>query len=160
MIEDLHNFKKERANGLYGPLPFVIANSLISVPWLFLIAIMFSIITYWLGHFNPTAGGFWMWVVWLFLDLLAAEGLVVLVSSIFPIFVVSLAVTAFANGLWMCVNGFLVPMGTLNPFWKCELRPRFQTSTYLHWMSANVCCLPQTFSTISITKRMCFKACW
>ncbi|OCT53754.1 hypothetical protein CLCR_10508 [Cladophialophora carrionii] len=118
IIEDLNSFTKERANGLYGPMPFVIANTLISIPWLFLIAVMFSIITYWLGHFNPTAGGFWMWVLWLFLDLLAAEGLVVLVSSIFPLFVVALAVTAFANGLWMCVNGFLVPMETLNPFWK------------------------------------------
>jgi ABC-type multidrug transport system ATPase subunit len=120
IIEDLQNFNKERANGLYGPLPFVIANSLVSIPWLFIIALMFSIITYWLGNFYATAGGFWMWTLWLFLDLLAAEGLVVLVSSLFPIFVVSLAVTAFANGLWMCVNGFLVPMGTLNPFWKCK----------------------------------------
>ncbi|KAJ9642112.1 uncharacterized protein PV06_03317 [Exophiala oligosperma] len=118
IIEDLQTFRKERANGLYGPLPFTIANALVSIPWLFLIALMFSIITYWLGHFRPTAGGFWMWVLWLFLDLLAAEGLVVLVSSIFPIFVVSLAITAFANGLWMCVGGFLVPLGTLNVFWK------------------------------------------
>ncbi|KIW78305.1 hypothetical protein Z517_08140 [Fonsecaea pedrosoi CBS 271.37] len=118
IIEDLHTFNKERQNGLYGPLPFVIANTLIGVPWLFLIAIMFSVVTYWLGHFNPTAEGFWMWVLWLFLDLLAAEGLVVLVSSLFPIFVVALAITAFANGLWMCVDGFMVPMGKLNPFWK------------------------------------------
>jgi ABC-type multidrug transport system permease subunit len=118
IIEDLQNFNKERANGLYGPLPFVIANTLISIPWLLLIALLFSIITYWLGNFYSTAGGFWMWVLWLFLDLLAAEGLVVLVSSIFPIFVVALAITAFANGLWMCVGGFLVPLGTLNPFWK------------------------------------------
>ncbi len=119
IIEDLHTLHKERANGLYGPLPFTVANFLIGVPWLFAISLLFSLLTYWLGHFNPTAGGFWMWVLWLFLDLLAAEGLVVLVSSIFPLFVVALAVTAFANGLWMCVNGFLVPMGILNPFWKC-----------------------------------------
>ncbi len=57
-------------------------------------------------------------VLWLFLDLVAAESLVVLVSVIFPVFVLALAVTAFANGLWMCVDGFLVPMGVLNPFWK------------------------------------------
>lgn len=62
--------------------------------------------------------------MWLFLDLLAAEGLVVLLSSIFPIFVIALAATAFANGLWMAVGGFLVPMHTLNVFWKCM-------STYL-----------------------------
>ncbi|KIV78466.1 hypothetical protein PV11_10181 [Exophiala sideris] len=118
IIEDLHSFRKERANGLYGPLPFTIANALVGIPWLFAIALMFSIITYWLGNFHATASGFWMWVLWLFLDLLAAEGLVVLVSSIFPIFVVSLAITAFANGLWMCVGGFLVPLNTLNVFWK------------------------------------------
>jgi hypothetical protein len=56
--------------------------------------------------------------MWLFLDLLAAEGLVLLVTNVAPIFVVALAVTAFANGLWMCVGGFMVPLGTLNVFWK------------------------------------------
>lgn len=59
-----------------------------------------------------------MWVLWLFLDLVAAESLLVLVSSIFPVFVVALAVTAFANGLWMCIDGLLVPMNILKPFWK------------------------------------------
>ncbi len=59
-----------------------------------------------------------MFLMWLFLDLLAAESLVVLVSVMFPIFVVALAIAAFANGLWMCVDGFLVPMNILNPFWK------------------------------------------
>lgn len=120
IIEDIQNFRKERANGLYGPLPFTIANALVSIPWLFLIAVLFSVIVYWLGNFRATAGAFWMWVLWLFLDLLAAEGLVVLVSSTFPVFVVSLAITAFLNGLWMSVGGFLVPLGTLNVFWKCK----------------------------------------
>ena len=118
MIEDLQTFRKERANGLYGPLPFTLANFLIGLPYLFLIAILFSIITYFLSNFRHGAGPFWMYVLWLFLDLLAAEALVVLVTSAAPIFVVALAVTAFANGLWMCVGGFLVDLGTLNVFWK------------------------------------------
>ena len=54
----------------------------------------------------------------LFLDLLAAESLVVLVSSIIPIFVVALAITAFANGLWMSADGFMVKEQTLNVFWR------------------------------------------
>jgi hypothetical protein len=59
-----------------------------------------------------------MWVMWLFLDLVAAESLVVLITNIAPIFVVSLAAVAFANGLWMSVNGFMVPPHILNVFWK------------------------------------------
>lgn len=117
-IEDLNLYTKERANGLYGPTAFMIANFIIGIPYLFLITILFSVIAYWLGNFQPSATGFWTWVMWLFLDLLAAESLVVLLSSLIPIFVVALAATAFANGLWMCVNGFMVQPETLNVFWR------------------------------------------
>ncbi|KAM3500704.1 hypothetical protein MY10362_006180 [Beauveria mimosiformis] len=117
-LEDLSTFKQERANGLVGPLGFLVANFLIGLPFLFLIALLFSIVEYWLSNFRPSGSAFFTWVLWLFLDLVAAESLVVLVSCIFDIFVVALAVTAFANGLWMCVDGFLVPMNILNVFWK------------------------------------------
>jgi hypothetical protein len=56
--------------------------------------------------------------MWLFLDLVAAESLVVLVTSLVPIFVIALAGTAFANGLWICVGGALRPVEGLNPFWR------------------------------------------
>jgi hypothetical protein len=56
--------------------------------------------------------------MWIFLDLAAAESLVVLVTAIFPNFVIALALVAFANGLWMSVGGFLVTPTILNPFWK------------------------------------------
>lgn len=117
-LEDRATFAKERANGLCGPLAFTISNFLIGLPYLFIIALLFSIVEYWLSNFRPNANAFFIWVLWLFLDLVAAESLIVLVSSIFPVFVVALAVAAFANGLWMCVDGFLVPMTTLNVFWK------------------------------------------
>jgi hypothetical protein len=39
-------------------------------------------------------------------------------ASIFPNFVIALALIAFANGLWMSVGGFLVSMPILNVFWK------------------------------------------
>ncbi|CAK7566038.1 MAG: hypothetical protein SEPTF4163_003971 [Sporothrix epigloea] len=117
-LEDLHTFQSERANGLVGPMAFVVSNFVIGVPFLFLIAVVFSVVEYWLTGFRPEGSAFMMWILWLFLDLLAAESLVVLVSSIIPVFVVALAIAAFANGLWMAVDGFLVPMNVLNVFWK------------------------------------------
>ena len=117
-LEDRSTFIKERANGLYGPISFLVANFLIGLPWLFLISVLFSVIAYWLCNFRPDASAFFKFIMWLYLDLIAAESLVVLVSSIFPIFVVALALTAFANGLWMSVGGFLVNPTVLNVFWK------------------------------------------
>lgn len=117
-LEDLQTFSKERANGLVGPLAFSVANFIIGLPFLFIIVLLFSVVTYFLIDFRQSADAFFWFVMWLFLDLVSAESLVVFVSAIFPNFVVALAVTAFANGLWMCVDGFLVPMGILNVFWK------------------------------------------
>ncbi|KAL8795508.1 MAG: hypothetical protein Q9182_007531 [Xanthomendoza sp. 2 TL-2023] len=117
-LEDRATFIKERANGLYGATPFMIANFLIGLPYLFLISLIFSIIAYWLNNFRPSASAFFTWVMWLFLDLLAGESLVVLMSSLFPNFVIALALTAFANGLWMSVGGFLVSPEVLNVFWR------------------------------------------
>jgi len=117
-LEDHLTFIKERANGLYGAAAFMVSNFLIGLPYLFLISFVFSSIAYWLSGFQPTAAAFSYSIMWLFLDLVAAESLVVFMSSLFPNFVVSLALTAFANGLWMSVGGFLVPPTILNVFWK------------------------------------------
>lgn len=41
-IEDQETFFKERANGLYGPLSFLVANTLIGLPYLFIIVMSVS----------------------------------------------------------------------------------------------------------------------
>ncbi|ELR07707.1 hypothetical protein VC83_03755 [Pseudogymnoascus destructans] len=117
-LEDRLTFIKERSNGLYGAAAFTVANFIIGLPYLFGIALIFTCISYWLTGFHNTAPAFFTFVMWVFLDMVAAESLVVLMSSIFPNFVVALALTAFVNGLWMCVGGFLIPTPLLNVFWK------------------------------------------
>ncbi|ROW12376.1 hypothetical protein VMCG_00091 [Cytospora schulzeri] len=117
-IEDRQQYVKEFHNGLYGAAELVISNFLIGIPYLFLIALGFSSISYFLSNFHPTGTAFFTWVMWVFFDLLAAESLVVLVSALFPNFVIALALVAFANGLWMCVNGFMVQPTVLNVFYK------------------------------------------
>ncbi|THC95396.1 hypothetical protein EYZ11_005120 [Aspergillus tanneri] len=75
-------------------------------------------VSYFLSNFHPSATSFFIYTMWLFLDLVAAESLVVFVTSVVPNFVIALALVAFANGLWMSVGGFLVSKTILNPFWK------------------------------------------
>ncbi|KAK2589977.1 hypothetical protein QQS21_012342 [Conoideocrella luteorostrata] len=117
-LEDRLQFVKERRNGLYGATPFILSNFLIGIPYLFVISVVFSVLSYWLSNFQPTSSAFFTWVMWLFLDLLAAESLVVFMTALVPSFVISLALVAFANGLWMSVGGFMVPPTILNVFYK------------------------------------------
>jgi hypothetical protein len=83
-----------------------------------LISLLFSVVTYFLINLRSGPSAFFNYLAILYLDLLAAESLVVLISSVFPIFVVSLALTAFANGLWMTVGGFMITPIVLNVFWR------------------------------------------
>lgn len=117
-LEDHSVYKKEESNGLYGAGEFMVANFIIGVPYLFFISVLFSIIAYWLVSFHDTATAFFYFIMWLTLDLWAAESLVVLITALIPNGIVSLAITAFANGLWMAVGGFLVTPKILNVFYK------------------------------------------
>ncbi|MCJ1387170.1 hypothetical protein MMC18_000010 [Xylographa bjoerkii] len=151
-LEDRATLVKERANGLYGPISFMIANFLIGVPYLckppfplpkhlqthhptpvfhpaFLFSrltsllpvffsLIFSSIAYWLSNFHPTPLAFLTFTMYLYLDLLAAESLTIFIAALFPTAIAAGAVTAFANGLWMSVAGFLVSPDLLNVFYK------------------------------------------
>ena len=117
-LEDRAVYVKDRANGLYGSLAFNISNFLIGLPYLFFIAFLSSTFVYWMTNFRPSGAAFMTWVGWMYLNLIAAESLVVLMSSLFPNFVAALALTAFANGLWMSCNGFMVTPPLLNPFYR------------------------------------------
>lgn len=117
-VEDHGLFVQEHRNGLYGPAELMVSNFIVGMPYLLAISILFSATTYWLSNFQPTASAFFTWVGWLFLDLLAAESLVVVVTSLLPNFVASLAIVAFLNGLWMSVGGFMVAPTRLNGFYK------------------------------------------
>lgn len=117
-LEDRNALVKERANGLYGVTAFLISNTLIGIPFLFVIAVFFALTTYWLIALNPSPSAFFRYLLFLFFDLLAAESLVVFICAIIPIFVGALAITAFANGLFMSTGGFLVSPTVLEPFYK------------------------------------------
>ncbi|ORY55862.1 P-loop containing nucleoside triphosphate hydrolase protein [Pseudomassariella vexata] len=120
-LEDRLQYVKEYHNGLYGATALVVSNFIIGIPYLYipvLIALLFSVVSYFLVNFHPGFHAFSVYLMWLFLDLLAAESLVVFFSSLFPSFVVALALVALANGLWMSTSGFLVTPGVLNVFYK------------------------------------------
>ncbi|BFZ63091.1 hypothetical protein YB2330_004209 [Saitoella coloradoensis] len=127
VLEDLAMWGREGTGrgggeGLYGPGALLVSGGVVGVGFLGGIVVVVGVVSYWMIGFQPTAVGFWKYVMWLFLDLYAAESLVVLISSIIPIFVGALTITAFANGLFMAVGGFLVPPNQLNVFWRYTFR--------------------------------------
>jgi hypothetical protein len=116
-VEDRAVYIKDRDNGIYGSGAFMFANFVVGLPYLFLIALCTSAFTYWMVNFRPAGDAFMIWTLWMYLNLLAAESLVVFIVSLVPNFVGALALGAMANGIWMACNGFMVAPTRLNPFY-------------------------------------------
>ncbi|KAF6743949.1 P-loop containing nucleoside triphosphate hydrolase protein [Ephemerocybe angulata] len=117
ILEERSVYYRESKNGLYSTLPFVLANTLVTIPFLFLCTVLFTVICYWAIGLNPGAAAFFRFLGFLFLAIFAAESQVVVVASLLPIFVAALAITAFLNGFWMSVGGYFIKARSLPRFW-------------------------------------------
>lgn len=126
---------RERRNGLYGALPYVVANTLSTIrkyecyecsnssltphhclkAFMAICSIIFVVIIYWSIGLHPGSNHFFKYFSFLYLGVLAAEFQSLLIAAIVPIFVASLAVAAFVNGFWMVVQGYF--MRNLPAFW-------------------------------------------
>ncbi|EJD54483.1 P-loop containing nucleoside triphosphate hydrolase protein [Auricularia subglabra TFB-10046 SS5] len=117
-LEERHVYMRERMNGLYGPGPYVLANSLCSAPFLFACSLIFSLICYWSIGLHPGAGHFFRFLAVLFLAVYTAESQSLVVAAAIPIFVAALAIASFLNGFWMCVQGYFIRAVNLPTFWR------------------------------------------
>lgn len=117
-LEDYRQFRLDRRNGLYDAGSFLLSNLTVGMPYLFLFSLGFSLLFYWLGNCRHSADAFFTWAMWLYLDLLAAEGVVILSVVLVPSFVGALVVTSLLNVVSFATAGTLVPPAKLNAFYK------------------------------------------
>lgn len=116
-LEERSVLLRESKNRLYGPLAFTLANTISTIPLLFLCSLLFSVLEYWSIGLHSGAGYFFRFLAFLYLGVLAAEFQALLIAAAIPIFVTALAVCAFLNGFWMCVQGCFIRAVSLPRFW-------------------------------------------
>ncbi|KAJ7754347.1 ABC-2 type transporter-domain-containing protein [Mycena maculata] len=108
---------RETKNGLYSTLPFVLSNTLINMPFLFVCTVLFTLILYWAIGLHPGRSAFCRFLAFLYLAILAAESQMLIIASFLPIFVAALVIGAFVNGFWMSVGGYFIKARSLPRFW-------------------------------------------
>ncbi|CEO95409.1 ABC transporter domain-containing protein [Plasmodiophora brassicae] len=118
ILEEKSVVDREILNGAYNVTSFVITNTLTSLPFILLIAIIFSVIAYPMIQFQGGVVHVVNYVLFLFLALYTMESIVVCLACLMPIFVVALALAAFLNGFFMCVQGYFVRVQSLPKFWR------------------------------------------
>lgn len=116
-LEERLIFIREYNNGCYSVLSYVLANTFIMVPFIFIIAFCFTIICYPMADLNDEPRRAAIFGVFMFVLLLVAESMTLFISALIPIFVAALAIVSFMNGFFMIVEGFFIRYENLPRFW-------------------------------------------
>ena len=83
-------FHKERLNGHYGVLSFVLANSISSIPFIFVISLVSATICYFMVRLHPGFEHYAYFTLVLFCGVLIVEGLMMTIASIVPNFLMGI----------------------------------------------------------------------
>ncbi|KAJ7691146.1 P-loop containing nucleoside triphosphate hydrolase protein [Mycena rosella] len=117
VLEERAVYYRETKNGLYSTLPFVLSNTLVNMPFLFISTLLFTLISYWAIGLHPGGAAFFRFLAFLYFAILAAESQMLIIAALLPIFVAALAIGAFVNGFWMSVGGYFIKARSLPRFW-------------------------------------------
>jgi len=105
-VEDMKVFSRERMNGHYGVAVFVISNTLSSLPYIFLMALVSGSIVYVMVQLHHGIEHYIYFILCLFAELACADSLMMAVATICPTFLVGILVGSCIQGIYMLVGGF------------------------------------------------------
>ncbi|CAL9753173.1 unnamed protein product [Musa acuminata subsp. burmannicoides] len=118
-VEDMKIFGRERLNGHYGVSAFTIANTLSATPYLALVSVVPGAIAYYLVGLQKSIDHFVYFSLVLFMCMMLVEGLMMIVASIVPDFLMGIITGAGIQGVMMLNGGFFrLPNDLPKPVWR------------------------------------------
>jgi ABC-type methionine transport system permease subunit len=87
-------FQRERLNGHYGVLAFVIANTLSAMPFLILICFMSGTVCYFMVRLHPGFSHYIFFVLNLYASVTVVESLMMAIASVIPNFLMGIIIGA------------------------------------------------------------------
>ncbi|TMW54952.1 hypothetical protein Poli38472_014723 [Pythium oligandrum] len=125
-IEQRFTFVRERMNHSLRVWSFVAANFVASLPGIFVISIVSSTIVIALTGLQR----FPMFLLNIFLTLVSAESFMCVISALVPNYVAGIALGAGFYGMFMVVEGFMVPINALPVYWLWLHYAAFHSYSY------------------------------
>ncbi|XP_016190649.1 ABC transporter G family member 11 isoform X2 [Arachis ipaensis] len=120
--ESIQVFERERLNGHYGVTAYTIGNTLSSVPFLLLMSLIPGAVVYYLVGLHQGHQEFIYFTSILFVSVFLVEGLMMIVASIVPNFLLGIIFGTGILGVMMLDGGFYrLPSDIPKPFWRYPL---------------------------------------
>jgi ABC-type multidrug transport system permease subunit len=81
-VEDMKVYIRERLNGYYLPVTFTIANTLASLPFIFLISVVSTVCVYFIAGLSSSGGDVIYFILALFASLTVVESLMMAIAPV------------------------------------------------------------------------------
>ncbi|KAJ3681471.1 hypothetical protein LUZ60_015960 [Juncus effusus] len=116
-LQEREILMKETLSGSYRISSYITANSLVFLPFLCILALLFSIPVYWLVGLNPDLYAFAYFLLLISLILYTANSVVVCFSALAPNFIIGNAIIQGVMGSFFLFSGYFITKNAMPSFW-------------------------------------------
>ncbi|XP_042464650.1 ABC transporter G family member 23-like [Zingiber officinale] len=116
-LQERRVLMREVTRSTYRLSSYVVANTLVFLPFLFVVALLFAIPVYWLVGLNPSLAAFAFFVLVVWLIVLMASSLVLFLSSISPDFILGNSLICVSLGVFFLFSGYFIPKESIPKYW-------------------------------------------
>ncbi|XP_071724267.1 LOW QUALITY PROTEIN: ABC transporter G family member 31-like [Rutidosis leptorrhynchoides] len=110
-------FYREKAAGLYSPIPYAAAQGLVELPYIAAQTIIYGTITYFMINFDRTAEKFLLYLIFMFLTFTYFTFYGMMAVALTPTQHLAAVVSSAFYSLWNLLSGFLVPKPNIPVWW-------------------------------------------
>lgn len=110
-------FYREKAAGMYSPLPYAAAQGLVEIPYILMQTLIFGIISYLMINFERTADKFFLYLVFMFLTFSYFTFYGMMAVGLTPTPHLAAVISSAFYSLWNLMSGFLVPKPSIPGWW-------------------------------------------
>ncbi|XP_031399616.1 ABC transporter G family member 31 [Punica granatum] len=110
-------FYREKAAGMYSPIPYALAQGLVEMPYVLLQTIVYGVITYFMINFERTARKFFLYLVFSFLTFSYFTFYGMMAVGLTPTQHLAAVISSAFYSLWNLLSGFLIPKSSIPVWW-------------------------------------------
>ncbi|XP_021861761.1 ABC transporter G family member 5 isoform X1 [Spinacia oleracea] len=116
-LQEKEILMKETSSGSYRVSSYVIANAVVYLPFLLILAILFTVPVYWLVGLKPEFSAFAHFLLLIWLILYTANSVVVCFSALVPNFIVGNSVISGVMGSFFLFSGYFISKKDIPRYW-------------------------------------------
>ncbi|KAJ3676260.1 hypothetical protein LUZ60_003672 [Juncus effusus] len=116
-LQERRVLMRETSRQMYRLSSYMVANTIVFIPFLLVVALLFAIPVYWLVGLNPSYHAFMFFVLVVWLIILMASSLVLFLSSISPDFILGNSLICIFLGVFFLFSGYFIPKDSIPKYW-------------------------------------------